>query len=190
MKSTIMNKETDEEKNDLQIINENNKKKLIFFNYPLFSIWSIGRPHCRTVRKGVNDYTRRVGHYCNIDWKIIPACKVKENSGVNEIICKECEIVLQNINPNDYVIVLQEDGKQTDSKEFAQIIQERIYEKVRNVVFVIGGAYGLSNDVLKRANYQWSLTKLVLPHQLVRLILIEQLFRAFTIINKENYHHA
>ena len=77
MKSTIMNmnKETDEEKNDLQIINENNKKKLIFFNQPLFSIWSIGRPHCRTVRKGVNDYTRRVGHYCNIDWKITEALK-------------------------------------------------------------------------------------------------------------------
>lgn len=167
-----------------------NQTKHIFSNYPLFSILSIGQPHCYIIKKGVKKYMRRIGYYCNIEWKIIPSLKVKEKNVVNEIIYKEGNIILQHINPNDYVIVLQENGNQIDSKQFAQIIEERIYEKFRNVVFIIGGTYGLSNDVLKRADYQWSLTKLVLPHQLVRFVLVEQLFRAFTIINKEHYHHG
>ena len=167
-------------------------RKNNILNYPIISIWSVGRNHCSNFKRGIKDYTKRIARYCNINWKIIPACTFNEKNIINEIEeikQKEGELILKRLEPDDYIIVLEEVGKQHDSKEFAQIIQERINEKCKKIVFIIGGAYGLSDVVLKRAHHQWSLTNLVLPHQLVRLVLVEQLFRAFTIINNEKYHH-
>ena len=98
--------------------------------------------------------------------------------------------MLNPLQNDDILIALDENGKQWNSQELAAFIQQKANESARNVIFLIGGAYGLHSDILKRCNYKWSLSKLVFPHQLVRLILAEQIYRACTIIRNEKYHHT
>lgn len=93
------------------------------------------------------------------------------------------------VGKDDYLVALDERGKQLSSKKLADFIQARANESTRKIVFLIGGAYGLDEAVLKRANYKWSLSELTFPHQLVRLILAEQIYRACSIIRNEKYHH-
>jgi 23S rRNA (pseudouridine1915-N3)-methyltransferase len=103
---------------------------------------------------------------------------------------KEGEMILQFLKKEDYLVVLEERGKQISSEGLAAFIQQRANESEKNLVFLIGGAFGLSEDVLRRANYKWSLSQLVFPHQMVRLILAEQVYRACTILRNEKYHHV
>ena len=102
---------------------------------------------------------------------------------------KEGEIVLEWLNKDDLLVALDERGKQFTSEMLADFIMKRSNESVKNLVFLIGGAFGLDEAVLKRANYKWSLSSLTFPHQLVRLILAEQVYRACTILRNEKYHH-
>ncbi len=107
----------------------------------------------------------------------------------NPISKKEGEIILNTLQKDDYLVALDERGKQFSSEKLAQFIEARAADRVKNLVFLIGGAYGIDESVMKRSNYQWSLSQLVFPHQLVRLILAEQIYRACTIIRNEKYHH-
>ena len=102
---------------------------------------------------------------------------------------KEGEIVLEWLEKDDYLVALDERGKQFTSESLADFIMKRTNESTKNLVFLIGGAFGLDEAVLKRSNYKWSLSQLVFPHQLVRLILAEQVYRACTILRNEKYHH-
>ena len=102
---------------------------------------------------------------------------------------KEGEAILAFIQKEDYLITLDEKGKLINSEGLAGIIQTRANESCKHLVFLIGGAYGIDEAIMKRTNYKWSLSPLVFPHQLVRLILAEQLYRACTIIKNEKYHH-
>ena len=97
--------------------------------------------------------------------------------------------MLEWLNKDDYLIALDEKGKQFTSEALADFIMKRSNESLKNLVFLIGGAFGLDETVLKRANYKWSLSHLTFPHQLVRLILAEQVYRACTILRNEKYHH-
>ncbi len=106
-----------------------------------------------------------------------------------ELKKKEGELLLQTLGKDDYVVLLDERGKQLSSEGIAQFIQARANESVKQIVFIIGGAYGVSDAVMQRANYKWSLSQLVFPHQLVRLILAEQVYRACSINRNEKYHH-
>ena len=103
---------------------------------------------------------------------------------------KEGEMILNFLKKEDYLVLLDERGKQMNSEGLAAFIQQRANESEKNLVFLIGGAYGVSEEVTKRANYKWSLSQLVFPHQLVRLILAEQVYRACSIIRNEKYHHS
>lgn len=103
---------------------------------------------------------------------------------------KEGEMILNFLKPEDFLIVLDERGKMLSSEKLAEFIQQRANESVKNLVFLIGGAYGISEEVMKRAHFKWSLSSLVFPHQLVRLILAEQVYRAATILRNEKYHHS
>ena len=94
------------------------------------------------------------------------------------------------LQKDDWLILLDERGKQFSSEVLANILQQRANESVKNLIFLIGGAYGVSDDVMKRANLKWSLSQLVFPHQLVRLILAEQIYRACSILRNEKYHHG
>jgi 23S rRNA (pseudouridine1915-N3)-methyltransferase len=154
------------------------------------SLWSVGKAHDPYVKSGVEEFTKRIGRYYKVDWQLIPTPKNAATLSEMDLKTKEGAIILEWLQPDDYLIALEETGKQHGSEELASFIQQRANESRKRLVFLIGGAYGLSDAVLKRADHKWSLSKLVFPHQLVRLILAEQLYRACTILRGEKYHHA
>lgn len=150
---------------------------------------AVGKVHEPFVKEGVEMFTRRIGNYFPVEWHIIPMPKNAGSLSETELKKKEGELILQSLVKDDYLVLLDERGKQISSEGLAQFIQSRANESVKNVVFLIGGAYGVSSEVAQRANYKWSLSVLVFPHQLVRLILSEQIYRACSIIKNEKYHH-
>lgn len=153
------------------------------------SLWTIGKTNETYVKEGIEDFTKRISRYFPVEWSIIP---VPKNAGMlSEIDLrkKEGEVILQWLRPDDYLLALDEHGKQMSSESMAQFLQNRSNESVKNLVFLIGGAFGIDESVLKKAKFSWSLSQLTFPHQLVRLILAEQIYRACTILRNEKYHH-
>ena len=153
------------------------------------SLWSIGKNNEAYVKEGIADFTRRISRYYPVEWTIIP---VPRNAGMlseMDLKKKEAETVLQWLKPDDYLVALDEHGKQLSSEGLSEFIQERASASTRNIVFLIGGAFGLDERVLTKAKLKWSLSQLTFPHQLVRLILAEQIYRACTILQNEKYHH-
>lgn len=151
--------------------------------------WSVGKNNETYVKEGVEDFTRRISRYFKTEWVIIPMPK---NSGILpevELKKKEGEAIMQLLAKEDYLVVLEERGKQLSSVGLAEFIQARANESTKKIIFLIGGAYGIDEPILKRADFKWSLSQLVFPHQLVRLILSEQVYRACTILKNEKYHH-
>ena len=154
------------------------------------ALWSVGKANEPYVQSGVVEFTKRLNHYYTAEWQFIATPKNASTRSENDLKRKEGEAILGLLQKDDFFVALHEYGKQLTNEELAFMIQQRSNESTRRIVFLIGGAYGLSDDVLKRANLQWSLSKLVFPHQLVRLILAEQLYRACTILRNEKYHHG
>jgi 23S rRNA (pseudouridine1915-N3)-methyltransferase len=152
-------------------------------------LWSVGKDHEPYVKAGVEDFTKRISRYYPVEWKIIPSPKNAGTLSQADLKKKEAVILLEGLAKDDYLVALDEKGKQLYSEGLAQFIQGRANESVKNLVFLIGGAFGLDETILKRANHQWSLSQLTLPHQLVRLLLAEQVYRACTILRNEKYHH-
>jgi 23S rRNA (pseudouridine1915-N3)-methyltransferase len=153
------------------------------------SFWSIGKAHESYVREGIEEFTKRSGKYFPVQWQIIPPPK---NAGLlleADLKKKEGEIVLGLLKEDDYLVALDERGKEFTSEGLAQFIQQRANESRRHLVFLIGGAFGIDEKVLKAARHKWSLSQLTFPHQLVRLLLAEQVYRACTILQNEKYHH-
>ena len=154
-----------------------------------FQFWSIGKPHEAYIKPGVEAFTLRISKYYPVEWNLIPAPKNAGTLSEIDLKRREGEIVLGLLGKDDYLVALDENGKQMGSAQLAGFIQTRANESTRQIVFLIGGAYGLDEQVLKRANNTWSLSLLTFPHQLVRLILAEQVYRACSIIRNEKYHH-
>ena len=154
-----------------------------------FQFWSIGKNNEAYVKSGVEDFTKRISNYFKVEWNIIP---VPKNAGMLselDLKKKEGELIMQWLDKDDYLILLDEKGKQLTSESLAEFIQARANESTKKIVFLIGGAFGVDDSIFKRANFKWSLSQLVFPHQLVRLILAEQVYRACTILKNEKYHH-
>lgn len=151
-------------------------------------LWSIGKEHEPYVKPGVEDFTRRISRYYQVEWLIIPPPKISTTPAIQKK--KEAETVLTQLTKHDYLIALDERGRQMTSEGLAQFIQDRANESSKNLIFLIGGAYGLDETILTRADNRWSLSQLTLPHQLVRLLLAEQIYRACTILRNEKYHHG
>lgn len=153
------------------------------------TFWSIGKAHEPYVKAGIEDFTKRIGKYYPVEWQVIAPPK---NAGLMpeaDLKKKEAEIILGMLRQDDYLCALDERGKPFRSEALAGFVQQRANDSVRQLVFLIGGAYGLDEQVWRRANHLWSLSDLTFPHQLVRLILAEQVYRACTIIRNEKYHH-
>jgi len=150
---------------------------------------AIGKNHEPYVKAGVEEFSGRIEKYFKAEWTIIPVPKNAGSLGETDLKRKEGEMILEWLGKDDYLIALDEKGKQLSSKKLAGFIQARANESTKKIVFLIGGAFGLDDAVLKRANYTWSLSDLTFPHQLVRLILAEQVYRACTILRNEKYHH-
>lgn len=152
-------------------------------------LWSIGKPHDKELKAAIDQFTQRCNNYFNVEWNIIAAPKNAGALSEAELKRKEAEIILQLLEKNDYLVALDERGKQLSSEGLAEFIITRTNESAKRIIFLIGGAYGIDESVLKAAQLKWSLSNLTFPHQLVRLILAEQLYRAFTIMRNEKYHH-
>lgn len=149
-----------------------------------------GKENNFNINAGIEEFTRRISRYYPVEWKIIPP--LKSGTGLPEKVLKvrEAALILGSIKKEDYLVALDEKGTMLSSTKLAVWIQTRANESIKQLVFLIGGAYGLDELVLRRANFIWSLSPLTLPHQLVRLILAEQIYRSCTIIKNEKYHHA
>lgn len=152
--------------------------------------WSVGKENEPYVKEGINLFTKRITHYYPAAWEIIPTPKNAGMLSEMDLKKKEGETILSFLQADDYLVLLDERGKQLNSEGLAGLLSNRANESTRKLVFLIGGAYGVSGEVKKRANFTWSLSPLVFPHQLVRLILAEQVYRACTIIRNEKYHHS
>ena len=151
--------------------------------------WAIGKPHESYVAEGVKDFTKRIGNYFPMEWQLF---NLKKNSGcLNPGKLKEEEkhLILSALKPDDWLVALDEKGKSMNSRRLAEFIQDRGNESVKRLIFLIGGAYGLDETILKKSKFIWSLSELTFPHQLVRLILAEQIYRACSIGRNEKYHH-
>lgn len=153
------------------------------------NLWTIGKAHEGYVKDGIEDFTNRISKYYPVEWKVLPPARQTTNSTEADIKKQEAATVLQALQKDDYLVLLDERGKQLNSPALAKWLQQRANESTRNLVFLIGGAFGVDETIFTRAHYTWSLSNLVFPHQLVRLILAEQVYRACTINRNEKYHH-
>ncbi len=152
--------------------------------------WSVGKMHESFVKAGVEVFTKRISHYYPVEWKVFSSAKNAASLTEEEIKKNEAAPILNAIQKDDVLVALDENGKQWTSVELASFIQQKANESTKNLIFLIGGAYGLHEIILSKCSHRWSLSKLVFPHQLVRLILAEQVYRACTIIRNEKYHHS
>ena len=134
-------------------------------------------------------YQKRLLHYVMFEWLELP--ELKNTKNLREVTQKEEEgkRVLKQLNPQDTLVLLDEKGSQYSSKGFANFLQKRMNTGTKNLVFVIGGPYGFSAEIYKRAQYKISLSSMTFSHQMVRIFVVEQLYRAFSILKNEPYHH-
>ncbi|MDL2228056.1 23S rRNA (pseudouridine(1915)-N(3))-methyltransferase RlmH [Bacteroidales bacterium OttesenSCG-928-K03] len=148
-----------------------------------------GKTSEKWISEGMNIYSKRIKNYISFEEKIIPDLKNSSKLSVNEIKSKEGEQILNEIDTSDFLILLDENGNEFSSISFANELQKQMNSGRKRVVFLIGGPYGFSQEVYKRANMKISLSQMTFSHQIVRVIFLEQLYRAFSILNNEPYHH-
>ena len=151
--------------------------------------WAIGKPHESYVDEGVKDFTKRIENYFPFEWRLF---SLKKNAGSlysERLKQEESLLIIGSLKPGDWLVSLDEKGRLLNSRKLAGFIQDRGNESIKRLIFLIGGAYGLDEAVLKKSNFVWSLSDLTFPHQLVRLILAEQIYRACSIGRNEKYHH-
>lgn len=153
------------------------------------TLLTVGKTDKDWVKQGIDIYVSRLKHYILFSINEIPELKNVSALSKDQIKVREGELILKNIKPTDDVILMDEHGKEYTSVDFASYLQKKISYEGKDMVFVIGGAYGFSDEVYKRANGKISLSKMTFSHQMVRAIFAEQLYRAFTIMRGEPYHH-
>ena len=153
------------------------------------TLLTVGKTDVRWVKEGLDLYVSRLSHYIPFTLTEIPELKNVSSLSKEQIKDKEGESILKTLKPTDEVILLDERGKELRSMEFAGMIGARLNRGGRDMVFIIGGAYGFNDAVYRRADSMLSLSKMTFSHQMVRTIFAEQLYRAFTIIKGEPYHH-
>lgn len=149
----------------------------------------VGKTEEPYLKQGMQIYSDRLGHYCKFSITEIPELKNAKALSREQIKEKEGELILKNISPSDELVLLDERGKMYTSVEWASQMEKKFLYSSRDITFVIGGSYGFGNAVYKRADDKISLSKMTFSHQLCRVIFLEQLYRMFTIIKGEPYHH-
>ena len=153
------------------------------------TLLTVGKTDKDWVRQGLDIYTSRLKHYIPFSIVEIPELKNVSSMSREQIKVREGELILKNIKPGDDMILLDERGRTYSSLEFAKLLQDKISYAGKDIVFVIGGAYGCSQAVYDRAGSKISLSRMTFSHQMVRTIFAEQIYRAFTIMRGEPYHH-
>ena len=153
------------------------------------TLLTVGKTDVKWVKEGLDVYVSRLTHYVPFQLKESPERKNVSAMDKSQIKSREGELILKSLRPADEVVLLDEGGREFRSTEFAAWLEERLARGSRDLVFVVGGAYGFSPEVYARADSKLSLSKMTFSHQMVRTIFAEQLYRAFTIMRGEPYHH-
>jgi 23S rRNA (pseudouridine1915-N3)-methyltransferase len=146
----------------------------------------VGKTTQDFIRKGVEEYAARLKHYLPFELEVIPDIR---NVATDRIKEKEGDAILKHIRPDDWVVLLDERGKEYTSVEFSGYIAKKMLSAPKRLLFIIGGPYGFANKICALAREKVSLSKMTFSHQLIRLIFVEQLYRAMTILNNQPYHH-
>ena len=149
----------------------------------------IGKTDAAYIREGMEEYEKRVRHYVPFETIVIPALKNASGLPVHKVKNRETELLLKAAGDSDYILLLDETGKEMTSVEFSGFLNTRFTSGNRSMVFIIGGPYGVSDLLKKRAKQVLSLSRMTFSHQMVRLFFLEQLYRGLTILNNESYHH-
>lgn len=149
----------------------------------------VGKEHADVFQDAILQYQEKLKFYNPFEMVAIPYLKNTKSLSVEEQKKKEGDLILKKIDAGDFVILMDEFGKEFTSIGFSELIQQQLNSGIKTLVFVIGGAYGFSQEVFARAQRKISLSQMTFPHLLARLIFVEQLYRAFTILRKEPYHH-
>jgi len=151
---------------------------------------SIGKTEEKYLQEGIDFYCKKLSHYFPFQYEELPAIKQTKNLSINEQKKQEGDVILKKIVPSDIVVLLDETGIRPSSMEFSVFLQQRMLQNNKQLIFVIGGAYGFSQEVYNRKDYLLSLSAMTFSHQMVRLIFLEQLYRAASILRNEPYHHG
>ena len=150
---------------------------------------TIGKTDNKNLQSLIDEYTKRLSFYVKFELEIIPDIKNVKNLSEAQQKEKEGELILSKITPTDHLILLDENGKTFSSVGFSEFLQKKMNAGIKTLVFVIGGPYGFSETVYKQAVGKVSLSEMTFSHQMVRLFVIEQIYRGFTILKNEPYHH-
>lgn len=150
---------------------------------------AIGKTDSTELQHLINMYEKRLGYYVKFVLEVIPDLKKTKNLSEDQQKEKEGELILKQLTPTDVLILFDENGKQFSSIEFSSYLQKKMNSGIKQLVFVIGGPYGFSASVYKKASGKVSVSKMTFSHQMVRVFIVEQVYRAFTILKNEPYHH-
>lgn len=149
----------------------------------------IGKTDASYFVQAINEYTNRLTHYIPFELTVIPDIKNVKNLTEPQQKEKEGELILKSLQTGDYLVLLDEHGKEYSSMQFASYIEKKMHTISKRLVFVVGGPYGFSEAIYRVASEKISLSKMTFSHQMIRLIFVEQIYRAMTILNNEPYHH-
>ncbi|HET8737707.1 MAG TPA: 23S rRNA (pseudouridine(1915)-N(3))-methyltransferase RlmH [Pricia sp.] len=153
-------------------------------------ILAIGKTDSRPLQQLVSEYENRLKHYVRFELETLPDIKNAKNLSEVRQKEKEGELILKNLDPTDVLVLFDENGKQFPSLDFSKYLQKKMNAGIRQLVFAIGGPYGFSEGVYAKSQGKISLSKMTFSHQMVRLFAVEQIYRAFTILRNEPYHHG
>lgn len=153
------------------------------------TLLAIGKTNAKYLQEGIEQYTKRLGHYIPFELKILPDVKTTKSLTTDKQKEMEGQMFLSTIGQGDWVTLLDERGKEFTSREFANYIDKKMVTLPKNLIFIIGGPYGFSQEMYDRANEKLSLSKMTFSHEMIRLFFIEQIYRAMTILKGEPYHH-
>jgi 23S rRNA (pseudouridine1915-N3)-methyltransferase len=151
--------------------------------------WVIGNTSFDYLKEGTAIYEKRLKHYLPFEYKVIPDIKQAKNLSSEQLKEKEGLVLLQKLNKGDYLILMDENGKEMSSVKFASYLENLLQQSYKKLIFVVGGAYGFSPAVYQRANAKLSLSKMTFSHQMIRVFALEQLYRAMSILRNQPYHH-
>jgi len=149
-----------------------------------------GRTNVDYIRQGIEEYLSRLKHYIKFEIIEVPEIKNAKNLSEEQYRQNEAELMKKNFPKSDYIVLLDENGNEFSSEKFARFLEHKIQTGIKNLMFIVGGPYGFSDEIKNMASYTISLSQMTFPHQLVRLIFAEQLYRAFTIIKRKSNHHS
>ncbi|MDA9555106.1 23S rRNA (pseudouridine(1915)-N(3))-methyltransferase RlmH [Pelobium sp.] len=153
------------------------------------TLMAIGKTDDTFISEGLDKYLKRLKHYIKFDTQIIPDLKKTKNLSEEEQKTKEAELFLKSLQNTDYVVLLDERGTEFSSLQFADFLNKKMIASTSHLVFLIGGPYGFHQSIYQRADQKVSLSKMTFSHQMIRLFFVEQVYRAFTILKGEPYHH-